>query len=72
MEAGHSTCTGVAIRHAGRYLDNRKEEKHLLLVLTDGEPHDTDVADPKYLQDDTHVAVNELSAKGGGDLLHHV
>ena len=22
------------------------------------------MADPKYLQDDTHVAVNELSAKG--------
>ena len=64
MEAGHSTRMGAAIRHAGRYLENRKEEKRLLLILTDGEPHDIDVADPKYLQDDTHVAVNELSAKG--------
>ena len=36
----------------------------LLLVLTDGAPHDIDVEDPQYLQDDTRVAVNELSAKG--------
>ena len=33
-------------------------------MLTDGEPHDIDVKDPKYLQDDTHVAVNELESKG--------
>ncbi len=64
MEAGHSTRMGAAIRHAGHYLGQRKEEKRLLLILTDGEPHDIDVSDPKYLQDDTHVAVNELAAKG--------
>ncbi len=64
MEAGHSTRMGAALRHAGRYLENRREEKRLLLVLTDGEPHDIDVQDPKYLQEDTHVAVNELSSKG--------
>jgi len=64
MEAGHSTRMGAALRHAGRYLENRREEKRLLLVLTDGEPHDIDVQDPRYLQDDTHVAVNELDSKG--------
>lgn len=36
----------------------------MLLLLTDGEPHDIDVEDPKYLQDDTHVAVKELESKG--------
>lgn len=64
MKAGHSTRMGAALRHAARYLENRREEKKLLLVLTDGEPHDIDVQDPKYLQDDTHAAVNELNSKG--------
>lgn len=64
MAPGQSTRMGAAIRHAGRHLGERREEKRLLLLLTDGEPHDIDVADPKYLQDDTHMAVNELAAKG--------
>lgn len=64
MKAGNSTRMGAALRHAGAYLANREEEKRLLLVLTDGEPHDIDVADPKYLQDDTHIAVGELASKG--------
>ncbi|MBT8127037.1 MAG: VWA domain-containing protein [Gammaproteobacteria bacterium] len=64
MRAGLSTRMGAALRHAGRYLENRCEERRLLLVLTDGEPHDIDVQDPKYLQDDTRVAVRELDSKG--------
>ncbi len=64
MKAGYSTRMGAALRHAGAYLADRQEEKRLLLVLTDGEPHDIDVADPKYLQDDTHIAVSELASKG--------
>ncbi|MEO1918635.1 MAG: VWA domain-containing protein [Paracoccaceae bacterium] len=64
IKAGDSTRMGAALRHAGRYLENRKEEKRLLLLLTDGEPHDIDEQDPKYLQDDTHVAVKELESKG--------
>lgn len=64
MCAGNSTRMGAALRHAGHYLGMRREEKRLLLVLTDGAPHDIDVEDPQYLQDDTRVAVNELSAKG--------
>lgn len=64
MKAGHSTRMGAALRHAGTYLANRAEEKRLLLVLTDGEPHDIDVTDPKYLQDDTCIAVGELASKG--------
>ncbi len=64
MKAGNSTRMGAALRHAGEYLAHRSEEKKLLLVLTDGEPHDIDVQDPKYLMDDTHLAVGELASKG--------
>ena len=64
MQAGHSTRMGAALRHAGSYLEQRGEEKRLLLVLTDGEPHDIDVSDPQYLQKDTQLAVGELDNKG--------
>jgi nitric oxide reductase NorD protein len=64
MSAGHSTRMGAALRHAGHYLGNRREEKRLLLVLTDGAPHDIDVSDPQYLIDDTRVAVTELTSQG--------
>jgi nitric oxide reductase activation protein len=64
IEAGYSTRMGAALRHAGRYLDQRREEKKLLLLLTDGEPHDIDVADEAYLHHDTHMAVSELERQG--------
>ncbi len=64
IEAGYSTRMGAALRHAGRYLEQRKEEKKLLLLLTDGEPHDIDVSDGDYLKRDTHMAVGELENKG--------
>ncbi|KHD09269.1 von Willebrand factor A [Candidatus Thiomargarita nelsonii] len=64
MKASYSTRMGSALRHAGRYLEQRREEKKLLLVLSDGEPSDIDVQDARYLKDDTHIAVNELEGKG--------
>ncbi len=64
IEAGYSTRMGAALRHAGRYLEQRGEEKKLLLLLTDGEPHDIDVSDEAYLHRDTHAAVGELETKG--------
>ncbi|HHK74136.1 MAG TPA: VWA domain-containing protein, partial [Rhizobiales bacterium] len=64
IEAGYSTRMGAALRHAGRYLEQRREEKKLLLLLTDGEPHDIDVSDGAYLHHDTHAAVGELDSKG--------
>ncbi len=64
MAAGHSTRMGAALRHAARYLQNRREEKKLLMLLTDGEPYDIDVQDPKYLRDDTRMAVNQLTGRG--------
>ena len=64
VEAGWSTRMGAAIRHAGQMLSARKSEKRILLVLTDGEPTDIDVADPQYLIADTKKAVAELSTAG--------
>jgi nitric oxide reductase activation protein len=64
MEAGYSTRMGAALRHAAHYLGARKADKKLLLVLTDGEPSDIDVADPELLIQDTHKAVQELDQDG--------
>ena len=64
MEAGLSTRMGAALRRAGEELEKRREEKRLLLLLTDGAPHDIDVSDPAYLREDTRKAVIELKARG--------
>jgi nitric oxide reductase NorD protein len=64
MEAGYSTRMGAAIRHAGHYLAKQEADKRLLLVLTDGEPADIDVADSRALIEDARVAVRELGAEG--------
>lgn len=64
MEAGYSTRMGAALRHAGHYLGNRKADKRILLLLTDGEPADIDVTDPEHLRADTRKAVEELDTQG--------
>jgi uncharacterized protein YegL len=64
MTGGYSTRMGAALRHGARYLENRREEKKLLFLLTDGAPRDIDVFDEQYLHDDTHKAVAELEQKG--------
>ncbi len=64
MEAGYSTRMGAAMRHAAHYLEARKADKKLLLVLTDGEPADIDVSDDRLLIEDSHKAVQELDQKG--------
>lgn len=64
IEPGYSTRMGAAVRHASHYLQGQTAEKKLLLILTDGEPADIDVGDDKLLIEDTHKAVEELSADG--------
>jgi nitric oxide reductase NorD protein len=64
MYGGLSTRMGAAMRHAGQYLNKRPQRKKLLLLVSDGEPADIDVRDPRYLRDDTKNAVDELSRKG--------
>lgn len=63
LRATGSTRMGAAMRHAGHYLAHRRADKKILLLLTDGEPSDVDVADPDHLRADARKAVEELAAK---------
>ena len=64
MQAGYSTRMGAALRHAAHYLEARQAQKKLMLILTDGQPHDIDVDDERLLIEDTHKAVQELDQQG--------
>ncbi|HEV7368780.1 VWA domain-containing protein [Arenibaculum sp.] len=64
LEAGLSTRLGTALRHAGRSLARQPTHRRLLLVVTDGEPSDVDVADRRYLAEDARRAVLGLSHLG--------
>lgn len=64
MQAGFSTRMGAAMRHAAHYLAARQADKKLMLILTDGEPHDIDEQDPRALIEDAHKAVQELDHQG--------
>ncbi len=64
LEGGFSTRIGAAMRHAAQDLDRQLTYRKLLLVVSDGEPSDIDVTDPKYLVEDARRAVQTLSRKG--------
>ncbi|MDQ6964687.1 MAG: VWA domain-containing protein [Mariprofundales bacterium] len=64
MEGAYSTRIGAAIRHAGAALRSQQSDKRLLLIVTDGRPHDVDVKDDNYLVADAHQAVQELKCDG--------
>ncbi len=63
-QGAYSTRMGAALRHAGHLLSGRTADKKLLLVLTDGQPADVDVADPEHLKADAAQAVRELERQG--------
>lgn len=57
LEPQWSTRVGAAVRHASRRLAARDEDHRIVLLLTDGEPHDIDLHDPAYLVEDLRHAV---------------
>jgi nitric oxide reductase NorD protein len=59
-----STRMGAALRHAGHFLRFRRAARKLVLLVTDGEPHDIDVHDRKYLVFDAKHAVEEQTRFG--------
>ena len=59
-----STRMGPAIRHAGEFLRAQASGRKLLLVITDGEPSDIDVHDPRYLMMDAKKACEGLMRHG--------
>lgn len=52
------------MRHAAHYLGEKKAEKKLLLVLTEGHPSDVDVNDEQMLLSDNRQTVQELTQQG--------
>lgn len=62
--AGLSTRLGAALRHGGRLLARQPSHRRLLLVITDGEPSDIDVADRRLLVEDARQAVFTLATQG--------
>ena len=59
-----STRMGAALRHAGRCLVSRQSYRKLLLLISDGEPSDVDIADRRYLVEDARRAVLYLRHQG--------
>lgn len=65
LRSRFSTRLGAALRHATRLLSAQPGPRRILLI-TDGEPHDVDVHDPKYLVEDARQAVREAARRGVG------
>jgi Mg-chelatase subunit ChlD len=67
MQARFSTRIGAALRHATARLTSgaakRSHHGKLILLITDGEPHDIDVFDERYLIDDARQAVKEARSR---------
>ena len=60
-----ATRMGAAIRHATGLMAGTASQRRLLLVLSDGRPADyDDGVDPRYLQEDTRMAVREAQDQG--------
>lgn len=59
-----STRMGAAIRHASRQMQHCRTAQRLILLLTDGEPHDIDVFDSDYLTEDAARAVQRSTLAG--------
>ncbi|MGH8817566.1 MAG: nitric oxide reductase activation protein NorD [Achromobacter pestifer] len=63
-QARYSTRLGAALRHAGALALRAPVERSAIIVVTDGEPSDVDVHDPRYLVDDVRQAVLALRHLG--------
>ncbi len=65
LRPGGSTRMGAALRHATLRLSGRGNTRHAgpkwVIVLSDGEPHDVDIHDPRYLVEDAQHAVRSAA-----------
>lgn len=61
-----STRFGAALRHATAVLAAERSQQRLLLLITDGEPHDIDIFDRRYLIEDAQRSVREAARRGIG------
>lgn len=59
-----STRMGAALRHATFRLQAQRQQRRLLVLITDGEPHDIDIHDKRYLIEDARRAALEARRRG--------
>jgi nitric oxide reductase NorD protein len=67
VRGAQSTRIGAALRHATRRLADdpgSRGKQQLILIVTDGEPHDIDIFHPGYLMRDAQQAVREAASAG--------
>lgn len=64
LKPGYYTRMGAALRAGTRRLQQRPERRRLLLLLTDGKPHDLDGYDSAWGLEDTRQAVLEARQAG--------
>jgi Mg-chelatase subunit ChlD len=64
LSSGLSTRLGTALRHATEVISHNSSFRKLVIVLTDGEPSDIDVANPLDLVEDARRAAVGLKTRG--------
>ena len=64
LSARFSTRMGAALRHAAQDLVRQMSYRRLLLMISDGEPSDVDIADRRYLVEDARRAVMAIQHLG--------
>lgn len=64
LSSGHSTRLGAALRHATQALAAEPAVRRVVLVLSDGDAHDVDIHDARYLPEDARHAVQSARRQG--------
>ncbi len=63
LRSAGSTRLGAALRHATASLAGLRAGARWVLLLSDGQPHDVDVHDPRYLVEDARHAVRSAAQR---------
>ena len=64
IRPGYYTRLGAAIRHSTSLLTRRPNRQRLLLILSDGKPHDLDLYEGRYGLEDTRKSIQEAREQG--------
>ncbi len=64
IKPGYYTRMGAAIRHATSLLEKQLAAMRVLLILSDGKPHDIDLYEGRYGIEDTRMSLIEARAAG--------
>jgi nitric oxide reductase NorD protein len=64
LKPGYYTRIGAAVRRATQLLEKQPANRRLLLILSDGKPHDIDLYEGRYGIEDTRMALHEARETG--------